>query len=436
MAFRLFTPLLLVFALFLYLAYLNPGSTPFVYAPGKQISMPHIALVMISFAVGALCLSLLYFLRSFGDLLSDIRNSIEKMKERRIGNKLLKAEQTAAEGKTPKALNILEKLLSAKPDNFKALMMKGKLLRRIGETEEALRAHSLALALNPADTGTILQLKDDYRSIGQWKSAYNMLEQLRGRSPKDISLIIEMRELSEKLKDYKRAIVLQRETLKLVTDENEQKEGKRKLADLYCLNAQQLAGEEKLPQAKKELASAGKIQPGFIPAVMMQCDLALRQQSRREAEKILRKEFKSTGSLILLRRLGEMYSAEGEIRKVEELYRWGLSYQPKGNVLHLFIAMSQIKNSDFKGALETLMGIEKTLGHLTVYNLARGIARIKLESNGAPGEESFNKALEDEWSKFLRYRCTLCGMKREDYFPECPACGKWNSAAFVSNRTQ
>lgn len=434
MAFRLFIPLFLIFAAFLYLAYLNPGSVDFIYAPGKPISIPVTALAMLAFVAGAAAMFILYSFKFFSDYLYGLRTRYELFRKNRVEKRLGKARQKADKGKLQRAVTDVDKALAADPKNFEALTLKGSLLRRMGDTGKALKAHSLALAQRPFEKDATLQLKEDYMAAGQPASAYKLLEQVRGRSPKDVAVLREMAAISRTLGKLKRAVVLQKEIVKLTSGTSEVNAERDSAAQLYYLYGEQLAADGKTYEAKREFANAVKIQPGFLPAVLKMAEIAMRGNNMVEAEGILRREFKRGGSIIVLRRLEEFYRQAEKDGDVESLYRWALTLSPDEKLLKMFVAMARIEKSDYSSAEAALNEVEAEFGRFTLFSLARGV--VELGSNPSQGPQgsdddaarSFKKALELEWKKFMHYHCSSCRHSAMDYFPRCPVCGRWNTA--------
>ena len=432
MAFRLFIPLFLIFAAFLYLAYLNPGSVDFVYIPGTVVSVPITALAMLAFVAGAASMFILYSFKFFGDYLASLQLRYDLFRKSRVEKRLHKARQMAGKGKLQRAVTDVDKALADDPKNFDALTLKGTLLRKLGDSRKALEAHSLALAQRPSETDATMQLKEDYMAAGQIDSAYKLLEQVRGRSPKNVTVLREMTAISRKLGKFKRAIVLQKEIVKLTSGTSEINAERDNSAQLFYLRGEQLVAEGKTDEAQREFAGAVKIRPGFLPAVLKMAEIAMRGKGLVEAEGILRREFKRSGSIIVLRRLEECYRQVEKESDVEQLYRWALSLSPNEKLLKIFIAMAQIDKSDYKSAETSLKEVEQEFGQFTLFNLALGVAMrgiVELEgSDRTLRSDRFKKALEQEWKIFMHYHCSSCRHQAVDYFARCPVCGKWNSA--------
>lgn len=429
MIFRLF-PLAFVLVFFLYLAYLNPGSIAFVYAPGMSMNVPAVIFAMLAFLAGAIALTALNLLKSFGVYVLGLRRRFRQLKIKKLEKRILSARENARRGKQAKALKNLKKALSSDPKNFDALMLKGNLLRETGENKKALQSHCLALAHRPSDVDATLQLKEDYLAVGQFDSAYRLLERAREGKPQNVAILTGMREIKEKQSDFKSAIVLQKEVIKkLASGAPEQKKQTQKIAQLYCQRAEHLAGGKKFKEARKELEKACKVMPGFLPASILLCDLAARQGDIRKAEAVLQKEFRLTRSLLPLRKLEQVYRLSGMDKKVEGLYRQAMTTSgDNSRVLVLFVAMAQIEKLEFKSAMMTLQSADYELKQLAVYSLMAAVAELCADDSGAPYSDHIRKALERGWNSFMRCACSACRFNKVEYFHICPECGVWNSA--------
>ncbi len=437
MAFRLFPVLLVIFLAFLYIAFFNPGNLTFAYAPGKVVSTPIIAVVAVSFLAGALCLALLYLAQGFGGVIVSMGHSYGRWMDSRMEGNLKKAQEFAQSGEREKALNSLEKILFKKPDHFDALLLKGTLLREAGETKKAMATHSFAISQRPADRNAIMELKDDYVRAGYLSSAYKLLEQIRGRYSGDTQVLVEMRNISERLKDFKLSILLQKEVLRLAKDENDIGKGRYKLSVLYCRHARGLIKAGDIKKSRKELSYAQKLDSAFLPAQIMQSEAALKLGKTGQAESILREIFIKTSSVIPLRMMENMFRAGGKTIEVEGLYDWAASTRPQKKILLLFLAMARIEKSDYNGAAHAMDGAADELGGFAIFNLMRGLVQlngIHGDGNGDALEaagQSIRSALDGQWSQFVNYFCNACNSRHAEYFTECPNCREWNTAKAV-----
>ncbi|MDH5542841.1 MAG: tetratricopeptide repeat protein [Nitrospinota bacterium] len=437
MAFRLLTPLLLAFSFFLYLGYLNPSNLSFAYAPDKTINLPFVVVLLIAFFSGALSFAIFnafFYIGQYLDLLSERYSLFRKGRsERKVRDAIEKMEG----GRNAKALKSVEKALAIDPGNFEALMLKGNILRDEGKFKDAVEIHSLALAQRPKDKEAIIQLNRDYAKARRPDAAYRILERARVLHPDDTEIMENMRDLAETMGDLKRSIVLQKETIKRLKNKEATAKGQEVLATLHCKHALELLRKRDSVKAEDELVMAGRVSPGFLPAAVLLANIAVESSRPDDAEKLLRREFKRTHSIALLRKLETVFMNEGMKENAVDLYRWAMGNMgetPASKRLLIFLAMAQIKSGDHIGADGTLNRASKEFESAAIYNLARGVVEISLLPETDKSEkvyvvyERFKKALHAEWDSYLRYICGSCGWNDGEYFIYCPKCRTWNSA--------
>ncbi len=432
MAFRILIPLGLGGCLFLYLGYLNPFDVSFAYAPGRSLELSFTILVLLSSFVGAFTLGIFYSFSSLDDYFAQWGRRSRSRQRIRNQKLLREADDLFNDEEFKKALRALDKILSTEPKNLEALLLKGDILRREGRLKEALEAHSIAMAFHPADLKPVVRLKEDYLSGGLFDAAYKMLERIREKRPKDTGILTGMREIAEKTRDFKRAVVLQKEIVKYTSNTPSAQAEKQKLAELLCKNAESMLEKGDDSSAKRELQTARKIYPDFLPATMMLGSVFLKETRVKEAEKVFKKEFGRTNSIPILQKLEQVYRETGREENVEKLYRWALTVvngTPLSKYIFPFIFTSMIENGDFAGAEETLAEVEKHFGETAFYSLALGVLRLGTSDGNSEAATALKKALQIERSEFVRYQCGRCGHLEGDYFAACPACGAWNSAA-------
>jgi len=432
MALRILIPLGLGGCLFLYLGYLNPFDVSFVYAPGRSLELSFTVLVLFSSFLGAFTLGIFYSFSSLGDYFELLGRRSQRKQSARNAKLLHEAHDLLNAEESKKALKALAKILSTEPKNLEALLLKGDILRREGRLKEALEAHSLAMAFHPADPKPVLRLKEDYLAGGLFDAAYKMLERVREKRPKDIGILTGMREIVEKTRDIKRAVVLQKEIVKYTSNQSSAQAERQKLAELLCKNAESMLEKGDESSAKRELNTARKIYPDFLPATMMLASVFLKETRVREAEKVFKKEFGRTNSIPILQKLARIYRETGREENIEKLYRWALTVvdgTPLSKYIFPFIFTGRIENGDFEGAEETLAEIEKHFGETAFYSLALGVLRLGTADGNTEAATALKKALLIERGEFVRYQCGRCGHLEGDYFASCPACGAWNSAS-------
>ena len=400
--------------------------------PGEFLNLPYVALVMAAFLAGSLSLSLVYFFKGVGDVINDFERMVRRRRFARTEGMYLKARVKAGQGKLDKALHLVDKALARNADHYDGMMLKGDILRRMGRAKDALRAHSLALSLRPADMDAILQIKNDYRASGNLDAAYRVLEQVRSRLPHDLEALSEMRDISVMEGEFHRAAAFQREILSQVESPVDRKAEQVKMAEICCLYGEQLMAEGKPDLARENFHMALKMEPDFVSAAMLLCDVLLGLSMREEAGDILKKIFNDSGSPTPLLKLAEM-DPDG----AEAAYIRGAQHAPALQFLHPLLMLEKLKKRDFAASSAMLERIPPEYSGLPVFDTAKKI--LELHSSGgsdAVAMEPLVKTLKEGMENMVHYKCDACGAVEGKYFPQCPSCGNWNSASVFFGGTR
>lgn len=426
--FRLFFPLLLIFAVFLHLSLLNPGDIEFVWARGHAMRLPAIVLLMAAFFLGAAALSVANVLKGAGEIFDKLEVRLRGWKVRRIESNLVGARLKAKQGMANRALDMLEKLLEDHPRHYEALLLKGDVLRGMGRHAEALGAHSLALSLRPAAREAALRIKDDYKADGNWDAAHDLLERMRERWPNDTEVLADMRDVNLARGDFRRALLAQKELL-AAADENTRTAERVKMTEVALLYGEHLMADGKPEAAYEQFDAATLLQPDFLAARMLLAESLAALRRHDGAEETLLKEFRATHNLIPLLRLAAMARAAAGAAKDLEVIHLAIQIAPEEKLLPLIAAVLEIENRLFDAARSHIAALDAAVTALPMVAVAKGL--LELHAAAAPDQAAINaleKALASERMAFVKYRCQACGVPEADYFPQCPSCSAWNAA--------
>ncbi len=85
--------------------------------------------------------------------------------------------------RTPQALQDLDLLLERQPDNFPAVLWRGRILESLADDDDAVKDYDHAVSLNPYSADARLALADALYRIGRPREAVGQYECLRRRPP-------------------------------------------------------------------------------------------------------------------------------------------------------------------------------------------------------------------------------------------------------------
>ena len=325
------------------------------------------------------------------------------------------------------ALTAAAELNSACTSTYLAL---GKLLRRKGEVDRALRIH-YNLSIRP-------DLPIDVRLDSQLERA---IDELAAGRPKE-ALATVAGVLAAKRKDS-RALEVAAEAHLRLSQWEEAYEAFRRLdratgqprpvllAHLLAARGRQLASEGNLPAAKKILQKALGVDAQSVDALIALGDAYLVEKKARRAietwEQIFEIDLRWVE--ILVPRLEQAFFALGEVDRMEGLLRRQVSRRPGDARLHLVLARHQEK----KRRIEDALGGLKEALDLDPRNLSLRRERGRLALERAEGLDLANEfkallgALPEDPPPL---RCSACGAAYAEPTWRCETCRAWGTVRF------
>jgi len=319
------------------------------------------------------------------------------------------------------AIEIFLDALQQHPETVDILLALGRLFRRRGELERALRVHQYLFeqkALSPSVRESILfEIAQDYLKAGILDRAESMLRELL------LEGLAALAELYELEGDWEQAIGV-RERLHAAG----QLEQKAIIAMLYCELAEQALAQAKLERAGDYLAAARKEDRSSPRAVVVAGAIAYRQQRWLAAAQtwatLLEGEAKVIILVVLdlllaaLRQCGDVPEARRISARLKQLCRSPLGVDRLANAL---------LHGEGKQAAAAFL--------LSVIQLAPELSAIQtlLKMDGEDPAPLLYPALVQAVRALPvnppLFSCQVCGYQSPQHYWRCPSCRRWGTFA-------
>lgn len=325
------------------------------------------------------------------------------------------------------AIEIFLDALQQHPETVDILLALGRLFRRRGELERALRVHQYLFeqkALSPSVRESILfEIAQDYLKAGILDRAESMLRELLAARPQHLEGLAALAELYELEGDWEQAIGV-RERLHAAG----QLEQKAIIAMLYCELAEQALAQAKLERAGEYLAAARKEDRSSPRAVVVAGTIAYRQQRWLAAAQtwatLLEGEAKVIILVVLdlllaaLRQCGDVPEARRISARLKHLCRSPLGVDRLANAL---------LHGEGKQAAAAFL--------LSVIQLAPDLSAIQtlLKMDGEDPAPLLYPALVQAVRALPvnppLFSCQVCGYQSPQHYWRCPSCRRWGTFA-------
>ena len=421
---RLIAFLLIVLAGLLYITTLNTSPLSVTLYPGLTMSLPLAVILMAAFFIGVVAVMLLYFYDAVANLFSNLKKSSEAKRAERV----LRLYESAAERlmmeNRREAEKLLKKALAHQPNHAPSLIALGKMRREEGAVSEAIKLHAKARGLEPENIAALFELAEDYIASEQFANAVSILQEALALAGRSLPPLLKIRDVYLRARNWAGALETQRKIVSLAPWDRAEDE-RRMLAALTYESAMDGMAAGKLDEAKDGLKAVLRGDDQFVPAYLKLAEIYARNDSRRDAVKILEKGFRVSRSIVILMALESLLLSWNEVEKAVGELRWAKNILPDDDVVRLFLAEAYLRHGDYPAARWEIEGINGRLSGMALFHLVEGKAS-RGENNIDMALDSMDKAFELAAAGFMRFTCSNCGVITSDYAGRCRSCGAWN----------
>lgn len=334
---------------------------------------------------------------------------------------------------TDKAVDIFIKMLEVDSDTVETHLAVGKLFRKRGEVDRAIRIHQNLIARPNLERTyreqSLLELGTDYLSAGMLDRAEKIFHELveaKSHSAQALRLLID---IYQQEKDWDNAIVSSKK-YEQVTKTNMQPV----IAHYHCELAEIAFTKQKFDDASKHLLSAFSADQSCVRSSLLQAKVYFQQEKYNEALKCLRKikdqnpDYLSE-SIDLIALCYEKLGQEDEL--VSYLQKLADEYPRVPVVLILAERIRKWKGDK--------VAVGFVADYVRRYPSLRGLYLfVNLYISCAEGRAKDDlHILQNLMKKILAgrpdYQCTSCGFTCRTLHWQCPGCRRWTTIMPIHN---
>lgn len=430
----LITILAILAVIVLSLEKFNPGTITVNVLPSQAYEISKTLFFVISLAIGACSIFILYLMRDVKRFLRSLRVQREQKKRLKVQELYTKGLNALLAKRNAEARDYFQKVLVIDPGHVDTLLRLGISQLREKNYQEAIAAHQKALGLEPNNQEVMFSLAADFEEAKRYEDALVMYQKILARDAANLTALSRMRDLHQRLNQWEELSEAQRKLLTIPLAAPEQEVERRRLIGYRYELGRSLLESGNLERAKKCFRGVIKLDKDFIPAYLGLGEVYLEEGQSREAAELWEKAYKVTFSIILLLRLEDLYLKQGEPGKAIELYNQALTWKSRDNMLTFFLGKLYYRLEMIDEAFDTLSSIDwgekeypdahKLLGNIYLRRGSLGLAATELK-----------KALGFKKQVIVPYTCSNCDLRTSDWAGRCPNCGKWNTFGMNLEKT-
>lgn len=327
-----------------------------------------------------------------------------------------------------KAIEAFLEVVRLEPETIDLHFALGGLFRRRGELDRAIRMHEHLLdrdgLAQDQRLRALCELGQDYLKAGLLDRAETVFTQLLETS-QQARARENLLEIYVQEKDWTKAIEAAR-----VLEKNTSKPLNAEIAHFYCERALLEIAKGNADEARTLLETALQENRLSVRANMMLGDI---QASAGEHEAAITRwrliEAQSASHMALV--VDRVLNSYRQLNRLEEGVQWlrGLqARQPSQDLFNiLYLVVSETQGAQVANQLAR----EELRRNPSLRTLDR-LLEAQLINASAQDREwlQVEKSLVQAHSKrLMRYQCSSCGFKAQQFFWRCPACGRWDSFA-------
>lgn len=308
----------------------------------------------------------------------------------------------------------------------------GKLYRKRGENDRAIRLHQRLLDSGDLPSGqadtVLLELAQDFRRAGLVDRAEEILLKLQG-SNLGLAVRQQLLDIYQQDRDWNKAIAT---AMELQSDAHS---FQHEVAQFYCELAQRELFKSQYVAARSRVMEALQLNRKCVRASLILGDIAMAEGDVDAAiaswQGIEQQNFEYLS--MAAERLFDACLQQGRIHEGIALLRGYLKTFPQLDIIDLIYQ----KICTYEGeqpALETLREAVQARPSLTgVYRLIEAQIDV-LSPEGRVDAELARTLIAKHAQRLAVHRCKCCNFRSRAFFWHCPACGEWES--FTPNRAE
>jgi lipopolysaccharide biosynthesis regulator YciM len=325
-----------------------------------------------------------------------------------------------------KAIQVFLELAEVNKDTVETHMALGRLFRRRGEVDRAIRFHQNIIAkpgLEPEQrTQALLELGEDYMRAGLLDRAERLFSELIETGTHTPSALRSLLDIYQQEKDWKNALEQARQL--------EQVSGEHMgdvMAQFCCEMAESDLASGDREEARRQLRRARRHDPGCIRARFTLARIAAQDEDYSRSMDLYEEIAELDPDYIpelLEDYLEATEHADQQVRGRSKLREWADSYKGISLILKLTDYLAQ----DEGGAVAGQFLIETLASKPSV----RGLDHlIDLKAEGHLDAELSDDILKAVTARLMskqpEYRCHNCGFGGQTHHWQCPSCRKWGT---------
>ena len=408
------------------LAFFNKGMVELTVWQDMTYTIPVIALVLVSVAVGILSTSFIVLIRGTRRSLENWHVQRQHKKEAKVRESYEKGQDAFCASRSKEASDLFDRVLESEPQHVHALLRHGDIALQDRDYVKARDFYFRAKEAKPKGIEVLLSIAELYEIQEKWQDALKALDDILEIDSENIKVLHKKRNIFESTGRLEELIEIQHKLLKgKLTPEEEKDEHTRLNGYKYELGKHYIETDA-LDKGIKALKGVIKADKEFIAAYIALAEGYLKEGKHKDAVAIFKKGYEETASMVFLVRMEDFFIEKGEPGTIIDLYQKAIQKDRKDIRLQFFLAKLYYRLEMIDDASATINAMDtSSFDHPGLHILLGNIHERRSQHEEANDE--FKKALRAGKPLVVPFCCSHCSFSTRDWTGRCPECRSWNT---------
>jgi len=403
-----------------YLALENPTTIPLKLFQKVPTEVPLYMVLFGSFILGALFVYVLFLLQGARGALIGMREKRVKKRDERTDAHRQEARNQLRLGELEKSRNLLEKASQLSPENLELSLDLADILLEEKEYTKASDRYHHVFSRDPKSIRAILGIAVSSEGTENFSEAelyYRRVLEMEKTNPVALKGLLRTQKAQKKWQGAMETLrLLRREGL--VSAERFDK-------TLAVIWYKQGITEEKAGDLKRTISfleRSVKARSDFVPSLLSLGDAYIREGSPEKAVKTWEAALTECFQFPVAKALEEYRLQHGAEKELIQFYKKTSNRSELARLLLARLYLRQNQLEEAEAEISKMPDVEASPGALLI------LAEVeKKRLNEVLSNRYYGLAIDRLHDHLGDYRCDSCGTTYDQWVPQCPKCGAWDS---------
>ncbi len=408
------------------LAFFNKGMVELTVWQDMIYTVPVIALILVSVAVGILSTAVIVLIRDTKRYLESWQIQRQQKKEAKVQESYSKGLDAYYASRLGEASEFFDRVLESEPEHVNALLRQGDIAQQDKDYVKAKNFYMRAKEAKPRGIEVLLSIADLYEIQEKWQDALKALDDILEIDSENNKVLHKKRSIFESTGRLEEVIDVQHKILKSKLTPEEEKDESTKFNGYKYELGKHYIDKGDADKGVKTLKALVKADKDFIAAYIALAEGYLKEEKHKDAEAIFKKGYEETSSMVFLVWMEDFFIKQGEPGSIIDIYQKAIQKDRNDIRLQFFLAKLYYRLEMIDYAFDTINSMDTTsFDHPGLHILLGNIHERRSQFEEAKDE--FKKALRAGRPLVVPFCCSHCSFSTRDWAGRCPECRSWNT---------